>query len=99
MRDVSEFNAEHGLELSPELRMLDLTSEVGELSKEVIDAQDYGQTEFERTDDLVDEFGDVYYSLLSLAAELDIDAEAALAASLDKYQARMSASGDAGSGE
>lgn len=98
MHDVSEFNDENDLKLSPELRMLDLTSEVGELSKTVINAQDYGRTEFERTDELVDEFGDVYYSLLSLAAELDIDAEEALAASLEKYQSRISTDGDAGSG-
>jgi NTP pyrophosphatase (non-canonical NTP hydrolase) len=97
--DIAALNAAHDMELSPALRLLDLESEVGELAKEVVTAQDYGDGEFERTDDLVDEFGDVYYSLLALAAELDIDAETALETSVEKYRKRLDETGDAGSGE
>lgn len=99
MTDVGELNEELGLQLEPELRVLDLTSEAGELSKEVVTAQDYGETDFEVTDDLVDEFGDVYYCLLSLADELGIDPEAALDETLDKYRTRLDETGDIGSGE
>lgn len=97
--DVARLLAEHDMDLSPELRVLDLESEVGELAKEVVTAQDYGDAEFERTDALVDEFGDVYFCLLALATELDIDAETALADSVAKYRDRLDETGTAGSGE
>lgn len=99
MTDVGELNENLDLELEPELRVLDLVSEAGELSKEVVTAQDYGDSEFEVTDELVDEFGDVYYCLLSLADELDIDPDAALEDTLDKYRTRLDESGDIGSGQ
>jgi NTP pyrophosphatase (non-canonical NTP hydrolase) len=92
------FNEEHDLALSPEHRVLDLVSETGELSKAVLKAGDYGAGDVERTDELADEFGDVYYCLLSLADELGVDPEAALSASLEKYRERA-AEGDVGSGE
>lgn len=98
MDDVREFNREHDLSLSPEHRVLDLVSEVGELSKEVLTAADYGEAEVERTPDIEDEFGDVYYSLLSLADELDVDPETALAASLEKYRDRANEGDTVGSG-
>lgn len=96
--DVIRLNENHDLWLPPELRTLDLLSESGELAKEIVKAQDYGDSEFERTPDVVDEFGDVYYCLLSLAAELDIDPDEALTASVEKYRARLDEDGDAGSG-
>jgi len=96
--DVRTFNDAHDLGLSPEHRVLDLVSETGELSKAVLKAGDYGEGDVERTDEIADEFGDVYYCLLSLADELGVDPEAALAASLEKYRGRA-AEGDVGSGE
>lgn len=98
MDDVRAFNREHDLTLSPAHRVLDLVSETGELSKEVLEAADYGEAPVEATDALVDEFGDVYYCLLSLADELDVDPEAALAASLEKYRERAEEGAGVGSG-
>lgn len=99
MDEVREFNREHDLSLSPEHRVLDLVSEVGELSKEVLTAADYGESEAERTPAVEDEFGDVYYALLSLADELGVDPEDALAASLEKYRDRAADADGVGSGE
>lgn len=99
MEDVRTFNREHDLELDPEHRVLDLVAETGELSKAVLKATDYGDAPAERTEELTDEFGDVYYCLLSLADELEVDSEAALAASLRKYRERADADGSVGSGE
>lgn len=98
MDDVRAFNREHDLSLSPAHRVLDLVSETGELSKEVLTATDYGEEPVETTDALADEFGDVYYCLLSLADELGVDPEAALAASLEKYRERADEESDVGSG-
>ncbi|WP_049969291.1 MazG nucleotide pyrophosphohydrolase domain-containing protein [Haladaptatus cibarius] len=99
MTEVGELNEELDLHLDPELRMLDLVSETGELSKTVLVTQEYGESEFELTDEMVDEFGDVYYCLLSFAHEVGIDPDEALETSLEKYRARLGESGSVGSGE
>lgn len=99
MPRVSEFNDELDLELAPEHRMLDLESETGELAKELLTASEYGDGEFEATEAFVDEFGDAYYSLLSLADECGIDPEEALESSMEKYRERFESEGSVGSGE
>lgn len=98
MSRVSEFNDEHGLAMAPEHRLLDLESETGELAKELLKASEYGESEFEPTEGFEDEFGDVYYSLLSLAAECGIDPEEALESSLEKYRERFESKDTVGSG-
>lgn len=99
MDRVSEFNDEFGLGMSPAHRTLDLVSETGELSKEVLKASEYGESAFEPTPELESEFGDVYYALLSLADEAGIDPDAALDRALEKYRERFDERGDVGSGE
>lgn len=47
---VSDFVAENHLETTPEHRLLDLLSEVGELSKEALKATSYGHRPFSPTD-------------------------------------------------
>ncbi|MFC6905224.1 MazG-like family protein [Halalkalicoccus tibetensis] len=98
MSRVSEFNDEHGLAMEPEHRLLDLESETGELAKELLKASEYGTDEFEATEGFEDEFGDVYYSLLSLADECGIDPEEALESSMGKYRERFDSSDSVGSG-
>lgn len=98
MSRISEFNDEHGLEMDPEHRLLDIESETGELAKELLKASEYGEREVETTNGLEDEFGDVYYSLLSLADECGIDPEEALESSLAKYRERFDSSASVGSG-
>ena len=97
MDRVSAFNAEYGLEMAPEHRLLDLESETGELAKELLTTSEYGEHPVETTPALEAEFGDVYYALLSLADECGIDPEAALEASLEKYRTRIEDEGSAGS--
>lgn len=83
---------------SVETRLLDIQSELGELAKEVLKATDYGKTSFAKTDDFEMEFGDVFYSLLSLADEAGLDAEECLNKALSKYQERMNKKNNIGSG-
>jgi NTP pyrophosphatase (non-canonical NTP hydrolase) len=99
MTRVSEFNNEYDLEATPEIRLLDLESEIGELTKELLKASEYGDGEFETTSEFENEFGDVYYSLLSLADECEIDPEKALESSMEKYRKRFEREGSVGSGE
>ncbi|WP_256300007.1 MazG nucleotide pyrophosphohydrolase domain-containing protein [Haloarchaeobius salinus] len=96
-RRVAAFLATHDMETEPAYRLLDLSSELGELAKEVCTSTDYGH----RPDDVTvpeDELGDVLFALLALAEELDVDAGTALESSLAKYERRIEETGDAGSG-
>ena len=78
-------------------RLLDIQSELGELSKEYLKNSKYGTTNFEITHDFKLEFGDVLYSLLSLASELNIDSAECLDLVLNKYESRIKNSGSMGS--
>ena len=79
-------------------RLLDVSSELGELAKEYLKATDYGSTGFTITKEFEEEFGDVLYSILSLANELNINANKALDIVLNKYQARIDKKKSMGSG-
>lgn len=98
VEEVRAFNREHDLGLDPADRVLDLVAETGELSKEVLVASAYGEDEVETTAGLADEFGDVCYCVLSLADELGVDPDEALAASLEKYRERAAEGDGVGSG-
>jgi NTP pyrophosphatase (non-canonical NTP hydrolase) len=93
---VAAFVAEHDLEAPPAYRLLDLVSEVGELAKEAAESTDYGG-EPAGLAVAEDELGDALFALLALAESLDADAGAALAVALEKYERRLSETGDPGS--
>ena len=78
-------------------RLLDVQSEIGELSKEYLKGSKYGTEKFIVTDDFKLEFGDVLYSILSLANEVSIDAKEALNNVLAKYQKRIDDNSNMGS--
>jgi NTP pyrophosphatase (non-canonical NTP hydrolase) len=94
---VAAFVAEHGLETDLAYRALDLESEVGEVAKEIATSTDYGSDPAAAAV-ATDEIGDALFALLALAETADVDAGAALDESLAKYEARIDADGDAGSG-
>ena len=94
---VKDFNEKYMRKLPANIRMLDITSEVGELAKEVIKCQDYGETEFKTSPDLKMELGDCLYSLISFAFECDIDPADALSEAIEKYQKRFTKKGHIGS--
>lgn len=70
---------------TPELSCLDLTSEVGEIAKEVLELTDYGRRKHIFNPDLKRELGDCFYSLVNLANIYNIDLEKELNNSLQKY--------------
>ena len=80
------------------VRFIDLTSEVGELGKEILEGSDYGSKKFEKTEDAVLGLGDVFFSLICVANELDIDMKEALDAVLLKYAKRFDEKANIGSG-
>ncbi len=88
-KKVKEFVDKHQLESNETIRCMDLVSEVGELTKEIIKGSDYGSKEFSITDETILEIGDCMFSMLALCNLLDIDATHALDLSLEKYNQRF----------
>lgn len=101
MKDTQEkiqlFCLHHNLVASPEHRLLDVVSELGEVAKEVLKSTDYGRKEFHSTEDFADEMGDALFSLIALANAAHVDLNTALETVLRKYDKR-SQKGDIGSG-
>ena len=81
------------------VRMADIQSELGELSKEILKATRYGKTETPtRHESIEDEYGDLLFSVLALGVELKADPEYCLRKSIEKYNKRLERTGQIGSG-
>lgn len=93
---VKDWMARYGLGTDPQVRMLDLSSEVGELAKEVLKATGYGSRPLLQTPALEEELGDCVFSLLCVSEALGLDGENALNLALEKYKARFAEAGDIG---
>ena len=93
---VKDWMARYGLGTDPQVRMLDLSSEVGELAKEVLKSTAYGTRPFTPTASLEEELGDCVFSLLCVSEALGLDGEKALDQALEKYKARFAEAGDIG---
>ena len=96
-KKIRDFNAKYDLGGSIETRFIDLSSEVGELGKEILEGTNYGEKEFSRTDNLESEFGDVLFSLISAANCVGINLDVALEKVLNKYENRFNEKGHIGS--
>jgi NTP pyrophosphatase (non-canonical NTP hydrolase) len=95
---VAEFVLRNELEISAKNRLIDLTSEVGELAKELLKNTEYGNHDFNPTQAWMDELGDVFFALISLANSTDVNLLEALNSALAKYRSRLENQGDVGSG-
>ena len=95
--EVAQFVGQHNLEIPVGDRMLDLTSEIGELANVILKVTDYGRQEFYPDAAWRDELGDVLFSLTCLANSIDIDLLDALREVMTQYQARQTHRGNTGS--
>lgn len=95
---VAEFVESNNLETPPAYRLLDVVSELGEVSKETLSSTEYGAAP-EAVDVSADEIGDVLFALLAVAERVDVDAGDALEESLAKYESRLSEADSPGSGD
>jgi len=96
---VWAFATRYGLLRAPELHLLDLLAEVGEVAKAILTASDYGQHAPKLSPQLAEELGDAGYALFALACAVEVDLETALEQALAKYEARLKERGDPGSGD
>ena len=93
---VRNFVEKNSLEASPEIRALDLVSELGELSKEILKSTNYGKSKPVARKEIELELGDLLFSTICLANKYDVDLEKALNNAIEKYSKRLK-SGGAGS--
>ena len=85
---IKKYCKENNRESPPEHRLLDIMSELGEVSKEVLEMSNYGRESFEYNENIKLELGDLFYSLITFANSLDLDLEECLNLSLEKYNER-----------
>ncbi|SDL06123.1 MazG nucleotide pyrophosphohydrolase domain-containing protein [Natronincola ferrireducens] len=90
---VNGFTQEKGMNTKIEIRMIDIASEVGELSKEVLKGTNYGEKEFAPTQGWEEELGDVLFSLICIANETNTNLEDSLMTVLDKHEKPLAARG------
>ena len=86
---VKIFCNQNKLNASVESRFLDIMSEVGELSKEILLSSDYGNKKIELNDKIRLELGDVLFSFVPMANSFDVDLDKCLNQVLEKYQERI----------
>lgn len=86
-----------GLSHDPSSRFTDLTSELGELAKELLAATDFGARPFAPTKAWTDELGDVIFALVLLAQATGTDLAESLSGAIEKYEARLRTTGSIGS--
>lgn len=87
-KKVQEFCDTHNLNTTPESRLIDVISELGEVAKEILVASNYGNTPLEKNEKIEMEIGDVVFSIIALSNSLGIDTKEALEKVLNKYTKR-----------
>ena len=97
-KKIKDFCQENDLNCNIQSRILDIISELGELSKEILKSTQYGKIHSRVvSDNIMTEIGDVYFSLICLTNQLEVDAESAINMAIDKYKARLSTKSHIGS--
>lgn len=95
-KEIKDFCTKHALNAPIEHRLLDLTSELGEVCKEVLKMTNYGTKQLTKNSEIEGELGDVLFSLITLANLLDVDLKMSLNKVIAKYEKRLN-KGSAGS--
>ncbi len=98
-KQVADFVEINRLETDIAHRTLDLVSELGEVSKEILTSTVYGRKPFQPTSEWQSELGDLLFALVCVANSTGVDLEQALLEVLKKYQTRLKSKQDAGSGK
>jgi NTP pyrophosphatase (non-canonical NTP hydrolase) len=99
-KSVEDFIQKHNLLTTTEFRLLDLASEVGEICKARLKNTNYGRHKYHDGphNGWIEELGDVFYSLICLANNDEIDLEMALNRALSKHRDRIEKRGSPESG-
>lgn len=100
VKNVVEFLVKSNTETNALVRLADISSELGEVNKEVLKASDYGRDTLVLKDNtsFKEEYGDLLFAILALGIENDVDPSEALEVVLNKYNKRLETKGHIGSG-
>lgn len=96
-KDIEEFVELHNLNTTIPLRILDVITELGELSKEFLIQLDYKDGRIVKSSEIIGELGDVFFSLICVANSLKINIEESINIALTKYRDRMNEKSSIGS--
>ncbi len=94
---IQHFIDERNIQVPLAARLLDLTSELGEVAKAYLERTAYGKRAFTPDAHWAEELGDLTFVLLCLAAHTEVDLDLALEQALRKYDIRVNIKGHAGS--
>ena len=86
---IKQFVEKYNLKTKPELRMLDVISEAGEVSKEILKMTQYGRQKATYRKEIELEIADLLFSVVCLATHYNIDVEKAIETILKKYEERL----------
>ncbi|MHA1990316.1 MAG: nucleotide pyrophosphohydrolase [Candidatus Hodarchaeales archaeon] len=86
---VKDFVKKNDLDSPIEYKFIDLVSELGEIAKELNLITNYGKLMVEVSSGLLEEIGDIYYSLLILANYFGADLSVLLEKAINKYKERL----------
>ena len=90
---IADFVGQNNLEAPLPYRLLDLSSELGEVCKELLKSTRYGREPFAESAAWEQEVGDLFFTLLCVANSSGVNLEAALEDALLRYEGRIQASG------
>lgn len=94
---AKELAKKYHLHAGIENRYISLSSEVGELGKEIVKGNRYGSNEFNKTENFAMEIGDVFFDFILLCNVADVNLEEAYKGAMQKYQKRFLEHGTIGS--
>lgn len=95
---IADFVEKYKLSTDISARLLDLVSEVGEVSKEMLKSSDYGRIPFKAGSGWHEEIGDLLFAIICLANESGVDLDESLKKVLRKYEERFRKKGSIDSG-
>lgn len=96
-KTIRDFVANNNSQTDVNIRLLDLVSKIGELSKEYLKATNYGNEIFINTPQWEEELADVLFSVIVLANRSSVNLDRALKNALTKHASRIESTGQAGS--
>ena len=88
-KKVQSFCNKNSLSSWIEHRVLDIVSEIWELSKEILKASNYSKSSYVPNEKVKLELGDALFSLITVTNSLGVNLDSALEAVLKKYEKRI----------
>ncbi|EMA28752.1 MazG-like family protein [Haloarcula japonica] len=97
-QQVADVLGHSDIDTPPAYRLLDVVTELGDIAAEINETTGYG-TDSAALSIREEELGDALFALLALCERLDVDADAALATALAKYEGQSGSNGTPASGD